>query len=227
MRNEKTSTKNIPRICENCQEQFFISKSLASRVKKGTKSAKYCSRECLYENKRKRKKLKCEECEKTIEKRECDIKKSKNHFCSKSCSAKYNNKNKIQEQVICLNCSKHFNKKRNSKNKFCCNKCSSEYKKQENIQKWKNGELVGYSGKTYQIKQFIRNYLIKKSKCKCSKCGWSKINQKTNKVPLEINHIDGDPQNSKESNLEVLCPNCHALTENFRSLNKNSCRRRK
>ena len=30
--------------------------------------------------------------------------------------------------------------------------------------------------------------------------------------------------NNKEENLQLLCPNCHSLTENFGSSNKNSSR---
>ncbi len=35
-------------------------------------------------------------------------------------------------------------------------------------------------------------------------------------IPLEIHHIDGDNTNNKMDNLQLLCPNCHALTNNYR-----------
>jgi len=35
-------------------------------------------------------------------------------------------------------------------------------------------------------------------------------------VPLELNHKDGDHGNNAKSNLELLCPNCHALTPHYR-----------
>ena len=37
---------------------------------------------------------------------------------------------------------------------------------------------------------------------------------------LQFHHIDGDSSNNKEENLQVLCPNCHAMTENYMALNK-------
>ena len=36
---------------------------------------------------------------------------------------------------------------------------------------------------------------------------------------------DGDATNNREENLQVLCPNHHAMTEHFGSRNKNSTRR--
>ena len=66
--------------------------------------------------------------------------------------------------------------------------------------------------------------MMEKSEFKCSKCGWNEIHPTTGKVPLQVNHIDGDAKNGEESNLEVLCPNCHSLTHNFGRLNKNGTR---
>ena len=46
-------------------------------------------------------------------------------------------------------------------------------------------------------------------------CDWSVKNEWTNKVPIQLNHIDGNPHNHLISNTELLCPNCHSLTEFF------------
>lgn len=55
---------------------------------------------------------------------------------------------------------------------------------------------------------------------KCSMCGWNKRHPITHKVPLEIDHIDGNADNNKETNIRLICPNCHALTPHFRNLNR-------
>lgn len=60
---------------------------------------------------------------------------------------------------------------------------------------------------------------------KCSICGWNDINEYTGKIPLQIDHIDGDYTNSIEENLRLLCPNCHSLTENYGSRNKGNGRK--
>lgn len=39
-------------------------------------------------------------------------------------------------------------------------------------------------------------------------------------IPLQLEHKDGNCQNHILSNLTLLCPNCHALTETFAGKNK-------
>ena len=58
---------------------------------------------------------------------------------------------------------------------------------------------------------------------KCENCGtetW--LNQP---IPLEVHHIDGDRLNNTLENLQLLCPNCHALTSNFKGKNMNGDRK--
>ena len=124
---------------------------------------------------------------------------------------------------ICPNCKKEFTHRYNSSNKYCSIHCQHEYEYNEYIERWKNGEENGISGR-YGISAHIRRYLSEKYNSKCQKCGWGEKNPITNKVPLQIHHIDGDCTNNKEENLQLLCPNCHSLTETFGNLNENSKR---
>lgn len=56
---------------------------------------------------------------------------------------------------------------------------------------------------------------VKEYKCEC--CGNSLwLNQK---IPLELHHINGDRHDNQIQNLQLLCPNCHALTDNYRGRN--------
>ena len=48
---------------------------------------------------------------------------------------------------------------------------------------------------------------------KCENCGnTERLGQK---IPLQTHHIDGDSEINELENLQLLCPNCHALTENY------------
>lgn len=158
--------------------------------------------------------------------------KYKGSFCNQSCAASYNNiqrrtsehKNKgPQKNYHCLNCGKELKYVSGNYMKYCSAKCQTEYQHKEYIKRWKNGEETGVTGKT-DISTHIRKYLKEKFNNSCQKCGWNQINYFTGLVPLQIHHIDGDCLNNKEKNLQLLCPNCHALTENYGSRNKNSKR---
>lgn len=169
-------------------------------------------------------KLKCTYCQKTIYKKTADINKSKTgrFFCSKSCSAKHNNKGNRrhgQAPSKCLSCG---NKTNSHKAKYCSHKCKYVYEREQYISAWLCGKESGGFGP--HLSSRVRTYLLDESEYSCSECGWNKIHEGTGKCPLNIHHKDGDPFNHSKDNLVVLCPNCHALTESYGALNKGSGR---
>ncbi len=117
----------------------------------------------------------------------------------------------------CLVCNNQI--KKNAK-KFCSASCQQTYQYGIRIDKWKSGLLTGLKGE--EICSWIRRYLMDKYENKCSiiECSWSKVNPTTGKIPLQVDHIDGNFRNNVEQNLRLLCPNCHSLTPTFGSLNK-------
>lgn len=34
-------------------------------------------------------------------------------------------------------------------------------------------------------------------------------------IPLELHHINGVHNDNRLENLQILCPNCHAFTDNY------------
>jgi len=144
---------------------------------------------------------------------------SKKKFCNSSCAASYNNKLRSAKKHYCINCGKEI-----KRGKFCNNTCCAEYNAKQYIERWKNGEENGLSGK-YGISQYVRHYIFEKNGDKCECCGKSYINPYTNLSVLQIHHKDGDCTNNKEENLQLLCPTCHAMTENFGRRNPNATRK--
>jgi 5-methylcytosine-specific restriction endonuclease McrA len=143
-------------------------------------------------------------------------------FCSMSCSATYFNLRRERKwsSLSCLNCGESGNNY-GGKSKFCSLNCSGSYRSKELVESWLSGKESG-SQKNGGLKGSIRNYLLEKAKYSCSECGWNKVNEKTGKSPLEVDHIDGDAFNNRPENLRILCPNCHSLTPTFKALNRST-----
>jgi len=105
--------------------------------------------------------------------------------------------------------------------KYCSNKCQWEFQYRVYIERWRRGEVTGTKGINAKgVSNHLKRFLIIKFGERCAECGWNKRHQKTNKVPLELDHIDGNADNNHEGNIRLLCPNCHSLTDNFRNLNR-------
>ena len=143
-------------------------------------------------------------------------------FCNSSCAASYNDKmyvKKIKKVRYCLNCGKEI-----ERGNFCNNTCYAKHNEKQYIERWKKGEETGLSGK-YGIISSVKKYIFESRDNKCECCGKSYINPFTGLSVLQIHHIDGDCTNNKDENLKLLCPTCHAMTENFGSRNKNATRK--
>lgn len=66
----------------------------------------------------------------------------------------------------------------------------------------------------------LRNRLLKEGykeyKCEC--CGRTKWLDRP--IALELHHINGIKDDLRLENLQILCPNCHAFTDNYRGKNR-------
>ena len=67
----------------------------------------------------------------------------------------------------------------------------------------------GVNYKSNDLKKRLINEGIKKSKCEI--CGYTEN--------LELHHINGNHYDNRLENLQILCPNCHAKTNNYKGRN--------
>ena len=88
-------------------------------------------------------------------------------------------------------------------------------------------EVVNYLDKTRDIEEYTSNKVpMQSDKLKirlinegyldprCDICGITRWLD--GEVPLQLDHKDGNKDNNNLKNLRLLCPNCHALTPQYR-----------
>lgn len=130
----------------------------------------------------------------------------------------------VYKERVCPQCG--ITKRMHPDQGFCSQTCVAQSKRDEKIRLWlDDGDVLTTRGKTATA-HWIRDYLLEECGHKCSKCGWGEVNTYTGKVPLELEHIDGDFTNNSRENLEILCPNCHSLTATYKGANKKAGRPR-
>ena len=127
---------------------------------------------------------------------------------------------------------------------YCSNACQQDHewaKKKELVLKYRDNpaewirilNLKTNASQDRIIKQIIIEEFGKgKSGRACWHCGWEEENPFTKKggrgsnsrftsnIPTQMNHIDGNPNNQSIENLEIVCPNCHALGPYYGSRGK-------
>ncbi len=69
----------------------------------------------------------------------------------------------------------------------------------------------------YRLKE--RLFKLELKKRQCEECGWAQISA-DGRIPIELDHINGDRHDNRIENLRILCPNCHSLKLTHRGRNK-------
>jgi Zn finger protein HypA/HybF involved in hydrogenase expression len=65
--------------------------------------------------------------------------------------------------------------------------------------------------------QQLRKRILFEQNSKCNQCGLDEW--RGHSLVLELEHKDGNHLNNDRNNLEMICPNCHSLTDTWRGRN--------
>jgi len=120
-------------------------------------------------------------------------------------------------QLICFKCNTPFVKKLRGetfkrKKEFLCDNCIRQ-KVSESIKKTsiKKIDLLPYDKKPRDVRKQIKwDY----QNHKCNRCDFNKYGPLSG--PYELHHKDGNANNKSIDNEELLCCNCHSMTDNYR-----------
>jgi hypothetical protein len=70
---------------------------------------------------------------------------------------------------------------------------------------------------SYKLKKRLFETKLKQPVCEM--CGWAERSH-DGRIPVELDHINGNRSDNRINNLRVLCPNCHSLQPTHRGRNK-------
>lgn len=74
-------------------------------------------------------------------------------------------------------------------------------------------------GSTFQSNKLkYRLFAAGLKKPLCEECGWC-TQSIDGRLPIELDHINGDRNDNRLENLRILCPNCHSLKPTHRGSN--------
>lgn len=145
----------------------------------------------------------------------CDGDTSNAKFCSRSCSASYNNSIRTHSDET----------KKKISNALIGHPPTNmtiegQAKSLAALEKWRKEQFermmtCDFESLCYDTQ---RKRIIIEQDNKCNRCKLSEWQGE--QIPLEIDHKDGINNNHVRDNMEALCPNCHALTDTWRGRNR-------
>lgn len=117
-----------------------------------------------------------------------------------------------REKLYCLYCENELKKK--TQKKYCSVDCQADYEFEASF-------VDGHPPSTANRRP-MKRWLIRQRGHQCEVCKNTEWMEQP--IPLELHHIDGNHKNNHLDNLQLICPNCHALTDTYKARNTGSGR---
>lgn len=156
--------------------------------------------------------------------------KRTNKFCGHVCSAKHSNSHRVRvrkskrmmvinienetvehvdpSEYLCACCGSELTRTQST---YCSSACQAKHRFSNMLDNWlKTG--VKHENRV------LRRFLIHLDGNKCSLCGIEDWNGKP--MVFEVEHINGDSEDSSRENVCLICPNCHSQTDTYKGKNK-------
>ena len=138
----------------------------------------------------------------------CFIPISKSKSCCENCTPNKPLKNRVRGVIPCEHC---LTPTKNQK--YCCVDCSAKDRRKKAAESGKAGNRCA------------RLWLIQLRGHKCEIC--NNTEWLGSPITLELDHIDGNPDNGKLENLRIVCPNCHSKTPTWKARNTGNGRHKR
>lgn len=106
----------------------------------------------------------------------------------------------------CIQCDSEIAHYPKTPRKFCGAKCQQDWH-------YYNVTVPKLIEGSCSTSSSMHRFLEERDGRGCSSCKNTQWNNLP--IPLDIEHIDGNPQNNKVDNLTYLCPNCHRQTDTW------------
>lgn len=130
---------------------------------------------------------------------------------------------KLIENKICPQCGIEFKPHKDGRGGYttcCSNECAAKLKAIKGYNDYLEDNAIAEGKRNMQS---FKKYFLEDQNHKCAICG---MEDNWNDKPLTfiLDHIDGNADNNSRENLRLVCPNCDAQLDTYKSKNKNSAR---
>lgn len=120
----------------------------------------------------------------------------------------------IKKIVTCLNCGE-TNAQLNTRGKYCSVQCQQDYILKVRTSDWLSGKIKLKNRPLRRVLALINGY-------SCSVCKISEWNGLP--ITLEVEHKNGNSEDSSLENVCLICPNCHSQTPTYKGANRGNGR---